>query len=39
MSFLHQPWHILVATVGGLVNQRQQRIIEFQNEQIETLLK
>ena len=39
MSFLHQPWHIPVATVGGLVNQRQQRIIEFQNARIEALLK
>jgi hypothetical protein len=26
-------------TVGGLVNQRQQQIIEFQNAQIEALLK
>ena len=39
MSFLLQPWHILLAALCGLVNQRQQRIIEFQNAQIETLLK
>jgi hypothetical protein len=39
MSFLLQPWHNLLATVGGLVNQRQQQIIEFQNDQIEALLK
>jgi hypothetical protein len=39
MSFILQPWHILLATICGLVNQRQQQIIEFQNVQIEALLK
>ncbi|MGZ0175214.1 MAG: hypothetical protein ACKVHE_37460 [Planctomycetales bacterium] len=39
MSFLLQPWHILLVTVAVLVNQRQQQIIEFQNAQIEALLK
>lgn len=39
MSFLLQPWHILLAALCGLVNQRQQQIIEFQNAQIEALLK
>ena len=39
MPFLLQPWHILLAALCGMVNQRQQRIIEFQNAQIETLLK
>ena len=39
MSFLLQPWHILLATVGGLVDQRQQQIIEFQNARIKALLK
>jgi hypothetical protein len=39
MSFLLQPWHILVAALCGIVNQRQQQVIEFQNAQIETLLK
>ena len=39
MSFLLQPWHILLATICGLVNQRQQQIIEFQNARIEALLK
>ena len=39
MSFLLQPWHILLATICGLVNQRQQQIIEFQNVQIEALLQ
>jgi hypothetical protein len=39
MSFLLQPWHILVAALCGMVNERQQQIIEFQNAQIEALLK
>ena len=39
MPFLPQPWHILLAALCGLVNQRQQRIIEFQNTQINALLK
>jgi hypothetical protein len=39
MSFLLQPWHILLAALCGMVNERQQQIIEFQNAQIETLLK
>lgn len=39
MSSVLQPWHILLATICGLVNQRQQQIIEFQNAQIEALLK
>ena len=39
MSFLLQPWHILLATICGLVNQRHQQIIEFQNARIEALLK
>ncbi|MEO1996812.1 MAG: hypothetical protein ABGZ17_16220 [Planctomycetaceae bacterium] len=38
MSLLLQPWHILRATLCGLVNQRQQQIIELQNAQIEALL-
>ena len=39
MPFLLQPWHILLAALCGMVNERQQQIIEFQNAQIETLLK
>ena len=39
MSFLLTPWHILLAVLCGLLNQRQQQIIEFQNAQIEALLK
>jgi hypothetical protein len=33
MPFILQPWHI------PLVDQRQQQILEFQNAQIEALLK
>ena len=39
MSFLLQPWHIMLACLCGLLNQRQQQIMEFPNAQIETLLK
>ena len=39
MSCILQPWHILLGGLCGLVNQRQQQIIEFQNAQIEALLK
>ena len=39
MPFLLQTWHILLAAPCGIVNQRQQQIIQFQNAQIETLLK
>ncbi|MEO2009687.1 MAG: helix-turn-helix domain-containing protein [Pirellulaceae bacterium] len=39
MPFLLQPWDILLAALCGMVNERQQQIIEFQNAQIEALLK
>ncbi|MEO2015761.1 MAG: hypothetical protein ABGZ53_15475, partial [Fuerstiella sp.] len=39
MPFLLQTWHILLAALCGLVNERQQQIIQFQNAQIEALLK
>ncbi len=39
MSFLLEPWHILLAALCGTVNERQQQIIQFQNAQIEALLK
>jgi hypothetical protein len=39
MPFLLQTWHILLAALCGMVNERQQQIIEFQNAQIEALLK
>lgn len=39
MQFMLQPGHILLAILIGQANERQQRIIEFQNDQIEALLK
>ncbi|MEO2025881.1 MAG: hypothetical protein ABGZ23_08360 [Fuerstiella sp.] len=39
MLFLLQTWHILLAALCGMVNERQQQIIRFQNAQIEALLK
>ena len=39
VSFILQSWHILLAVLCGLVNKRQQQIIEFQNAQIEALLE
>jgi len=39
MSFLLQPWQILMVWLCGFVNERQQQIIEFQNAQIQVLLK
>lgn len=39
MSFVLQPWQLLLAILSGLVHRRQQQIIEFQNSEIEALLK
>ncbi|MDG2381606.1 MAG: hypothetical protein P8N76_08020 [Pirellulaceae bacterium] len=39
MEFVLQPWHVAFVFVSAWVNQRQQQIIEFQNVQIEALLK
>ena len=39
MSCILRTWHILLAAICGRVNQRQRRIIAFQNAQIEALLK
>ena len=39
MQFILQPCHILLAAFIGWANERQRRIIEFQNNQIEALLK
>jgi putative transposase len=39
MQFILQPYHILVAALAGWSNERQQQIIEFQNDQIQALLK
>ena len=39
MKFILQPWYVAFVLVSAWVNQRQQQIIEFQNTQIEALLK
>ncbi len=39
MNLILAPWHVAFVALCGWVNQRQQQIIEFQNAQIETLLK
>jgi hypothetical protein len=37
--FIIQSYHFLLATLIGWDNERQQQIIEFQNDQIEALLE
>ena len=39
MSFILQPWQLLLAILSGWIHHRQQKMIEFQNDQIESLLK
>ena len=39
MSFILQPWQLLVFILAGWIQRQQQAIIEFQNEQIKTLLE
>ncbi|MDA1249106.1 MAG: hypothetical protein O2820_07750 [Planctomycetota bacterium] len=39
MQFMLQPCHILLAALIDWANERQQQIIEFQNDPIEALLK
>jgi hypothetical protein len=39
MQFMLQPCHIVLAALVGWANELQRRIIEFQNDQIEALLK
>ncbi|MCB1652954.1 MAG: integrase core domain-containing protein [Pseudomonadales bacterium] len=39
MSFLLTPWQLLLAILCGWATERQQQIIEFQNSQIEALLR
>lgn len=39
MLLMLQPCHILLAALIGQTNERQRRIIKFQNDQIEALLK
>ncbi|QDU92380.1 hypothetical protein Pla8534_01260 [Lignipirellula cremea] len=38
MSFALQPWQLLFAILSGWIHHRQQQIIEFQNDQIQSLL-
>jgi len=39
MSFLLQPWQLLLVILASWVNHQQQRIIQFQDEQIRSLLE
>jgi putative transposase len=39
MKFILQPWQLFCLILAGWINQRQQQIIDFQNAQIEALLK
>lgn len=39
MSFILQPWQLLLVILASLVNQLQQQIIEFQRTEIELLKK
>ncbi len=39
MSFILQPWQLFFLILSGLVNRRQQEIIEFQNAQIRALME
>ncbi|MFT4549974.1 MAG: putative transposase [Verrucomicrobiales bacterium] len=38
MSFILRPWQLFFLVLSGLVNRRQQEIIEFQNAQIRILM-
>lgn len=37
MSFILQPWHLLLVALAGWVHQQQQHIIEFQRTEIQVL--
>ena len=39
MSFILQPWHLLLAISSGWVHRRQLEIIEFYQSQLESMLK
>ena len=39
MKFILQPWHLVLVALSAWVNRRQQQIIEFQNAQIDALLR
>jgi transposase InsO family protein len=38
MSFVLQPWQLLLTILSGMVHHRQQQIIDFQSSEIEALL-
>ncbi len=38
MKFILKPWHLFFLILSGLVNRRQQEIIDFQNAQIQALM-
>ena len=38
MSFIVRPWQLLLVILVGWVQRQQQAILEFQNEQIQSLL-
>ena len=39
MTNTFRPWQLLSVIIAGMLNERQQQIIEFQNAEIEALLK
>ena len=39
MSFVLQPWQVLLAGLAGWVNRRQQAVIDFQGAQIQVLME
>lgn len=38
MSFVLQPWQLLLTILSGMIHHRQQQIIDFQSSEIEALL-
>jgi len=39
MNVVLQPWQLLFAILSGWIHRRQQQIIEFQNDQLISLMK
>jgi hypothetical protein len=37
MSFILQPWQLLLVILAGWINQQQQQIIDFQRTEIDVL--
>ena len=38
MSFVLQPWQLLLVALAGWINRHQQQVIDFQNAQIQILM-